>query len=104
VPRRQRSRRRRQRLLPRGAHGTPTPEDLISGGLYGAIANALHQEPHRQISLASLAVSFGAVESKSTLAGKLRQAYSRPRRCESKGSLTQVVEVTAPAGLPSFSV
>ena len=81
-----------------------TPEDLISGGLYGAIANALHQEPHRQISLASLAVSFGAVESKSTLAGKLRQTYSRPRRCESKGSLTQVVEVTAPAGLPSFSV
>ena len=63
-----------------------TPEDLISGGLYGAIANAFHQEPHRQISLASLAVSFGAVESKSTLAGKLL-------RRESTGSLAQVAEV-----------
>jgi len=69
-----------------------TPEDLISGGLYGAIANAFHPEPHRQISLASVAVPFGAVESKSTLVGKLRL------RRESKGSLTQVAEVTAPAG------
>lgn len=67
-----------------------TPEDLIAGGLYGAIANAFHQQPHRQISLASVAVSFGAVESKSTLLGKLRR--------ESKGSLTQVAEVSAPAG------
>ena len=68
-----------------------TPDDLISGGLYGAIANAFHQEPHRQISLASVAVTFGAVESKSTLVGKLL-------RRETKGSLAQVVEVTAPAG------
>ena len=70
-----------------------TPEDLISGGLYGAIANAFHPEPHRQISLASVAVSLGAVESKPTWVGKLML-----RRESTKGSLTQVAVVTAPAG------
>ena len=58
---------------------------------YGAIANAFHQEPHRQISLASVAVTFGAVENKRALVGSLL-------RRETKGSLAQVVEVTAPAG------
>jgi hypothetical protein len=70
-----------------------TPEDLISGGLYGAIANAFHPEPHRQISFASVAVSLGAVESKPTWVGKLTL-----RRESTKGSLTQVAVVTAPAG------
>jgi hypothetical protein len=70
-----------------------TPEDLVIGGLYGAIANAFHPEPHRQISLASVAVSLGAVGSKSSFVGKLML-----RRESTKGSLTQVAVVTSPAG------
>lgn len=50
-----------------------TPEDLIIGNLYGAIANAFHTEPHRQISMANVAKALGAVEQK----GGIREQFSK---------------------------
>eukprot|EP00964_Phaeocystis_antarctica_P086637 scaffold54879_cov68-Phaeocystis_antarctica.AAC.2 len=50
-----------------------TPEDLINGNLYGAIANAFHTEPHRQISMANAAKALGAVEQK----GGIRKQLSK---------------------------
>ena len=48
-----------------------TPEDLIICNLYGAIANAFHTEPHRQISMANVAKALGAVEHKDGIRKKL---------------------------------
>ena len=41
-----------------------TPQDLIDDGLYKSIAIALHEMPHREVSLALVAQACGAKPSK----------------------------------------
>lgn len=49
-----------------------TPTDLVSDGLYGMIATAFHKEPHRQVSMASMAKVLGAKELKGSTKKRLR--------------------------------
>ena len=50
-----------------------TPQDLIDDGLYKSIAIALHEMPHREVSLALVAQACGAKPSKTK---------QRPRRLQ----------------------
>ena len=81
------------RIPPFQQPGT-TPEDLISGGLYGPIATAFHKEPHRQISMAGVAKALGAVEKKRQGDAKAR-LLEASRSLRSKNSSTMVAEVSA---------
>ena len=46
-----------------------TPQDLIDDGLYKSIAIALHEMPHREVSLALVAQACGAKPSKTKAGG-----------------------------------
>ena len=82
-----------------------TPDDLVSAGLYGTIANAFHKEPYRQVSMAAVAKALGAVELKGS--AKKRLALKRWRSSgvhQEKANAIEVVLAKADSSAASTTV
>ena len=81
-----------------------TPDDLVSAGLYGTIANAFHKEPYRQVSMAAVAKALGAVELKGS--AKKRQALKRRRSSggQDRADAIEVVLAKADSSAASTTV
>jgi hypothetical protein len=90
-----------------------TPEDLVSDGLYSAIATALHREPHRQVSFVLISKVFGSTRVRNATHHKMLKVNEQlsdgtvqlARKLSSMGTinLSKFMEPTA-ASDPEFEM